>query len=59
MARKVNLIDSTVRDGQQSLWATRMTTAMMLPILPVMDRVGFDAIECMSTSATDSSAPWR
>ncbi|MBI2316001.1 MAG: carboxylase, partial [Betaproteobacteria bacterium] len=54
MARTIKVIDSTVRDGQQSLWATRMTTAMMLPILPAMDRAGFDAIECMSTSAMDS-----
>jgi len=54
LARKINLIDTTVRDGQQSLWATRMTTAMMLPILPTMDRVGYDAIECMGTAAFDS-----
>ncbi len=65
MARKVNVIDSTVRDGQQSLWATRMTTAMMLPILSVMDEVGYDAIECMSTSGMDSCVrylkenPWE
>lgn len=49
MTRPVGLIDTTMRDGQQSLWATRMTTAMMLPILPVMDEVGFDSIEHFST----------
>ena len=65
MTRKVNLIDSTVRDGQQSLWATRMTTAMLLPILPVMDRTGYDAIECMGTAIMDSCVrylrenPWE
>ena len=65
MNRKVNLIETTARDGQQSLWATRMTTAMMLPIMPVMDRVGFDAIECLGTAAMDSSVrflkenPWE
>ncbi len=65
MGRKVNLIDTTLRDGHQSLWATRMTTAMMLPVLPVMDRVGYDAIECMSTSGMDSCVrylkenPWE
>lgn len=62
---KVNIIETTLRDGQQSLWATRMTTAMMYPILPVMDRVGFDAIECMGTAAMDSCVrylrenPWE
>ncbi|MBI2318019.1 MAG: pyruvate carboxylase subunit B [Betaproteobacteria bacterium] len=65
MARKVNVIDSTLRDGQQSLWATRMTTAMMLPILPVLDRVGYDAVECMGTAVMDSCVrylkenPWE
>jgi oxaloacetate decarboxylase alpha subunit len=65
MARKVNLIDTTLRDGQQSLWATRMTTAMMLPILPVMDRTGYDAIECLGTATMDSCVrylkenPWE
>ncbi len=54
MARKVNIIDTTLRDGQQSLWATRMTTAMMLPMLPVMDAAGYDAIECMGTAVMDS-----
>ena len=49
MTRTVGLIDTTLRDGQQSLWATRMTTAMMLPILPVMDEVGFSSIETFST----------
>ena len=42
----IELIDTTVRDGNQSLWgATGLTTAMMLEIAPVMDRVGFSAID--------------
>lgn len=44
----VGLIETTLRDGQQSLWATRMTTAMMLPALPLMDGAGFRSIETMS-----------
>lgn len=53
MKRSVGLIDTTLRDGQQSLWATRMTTAMMLPILPTMDRAGFRSIEHMTTMHLD------
>jgi len=49
MTRAVGLIDTTLRDGQQSLWATRMTTAMMAPILPTMDEVGYESIEHFST----------
>ena len=43
---KVTLIDTTLRDGNQSLWgATALHTAMMLPVAPLMDRVGFKAID--------------
>ncbi|MPY81449.1 MAG: carboxylase, partial [Actinophytocola sp.] len=37
-------VDVTTRDGHQSLWATRMTNEMILPIIPHMDTVGFDWI---------------
>lgn len=63
--RKVAVTETTLRDGQQSMWATRMTTAMMLPMLPVLDRAGHDAIECMGTAIMDSCVrylkedPWE
>ncbi|MCC6531555.1 MAG: pyruvate carboxylase subunit B [Burkholderiales bacterium] len=41
-------MDTTLRDGHQSLWATRMTTAMMLPIAEKLDRAGFEVIDLMS-----------
>jgi oxaloacetate decarboxylase (Na+ extruding) subunit alpha len=42
----ISLIDTTVRDGNQSNWgATGLDTAMMLGIAPTMDRVGFEAID--------------
>ncbi|MGG7565189.1 hypothetical protein ACQ5SO_03365 [Rhodovulum sp. DZ06] len=42
----VTLIDTTVRDGNQSNWgATGLDTGMMLQIAPVMERVGFEAID--------------
>ena len=31
---KLQIMDTTIRDGQQSLWATRMQVGDMLPILP-------------------------
>jgi len=43
---KIDLVDTTVRDGNQCLWgATGLDTAMMLQIAPAMDRVGFAAID--------------
>ena len=42
----ISLLDTTVRDGNQSNWgATGLDTAMMLGIAPAMDRVGFEAID--------------
>ena len=65
MGRRVGLIDTTLRDGQQSLWATRMSTAMMLPILPAIDDVGYDSVELVSTVHFDVAVrylredPWE
>ncbi len=47
---RVAFVDTTLRDGHQSLWAERMTTGMMLPVAERMDRAGFDAIELLSPS---------
>jgi oxaloacetate decarboxylase (Na+ extruding) subunit alpha len=42
----IKLIDTTLRDGNQSLWgATGLTTGMMLQIAPVMSRARFHAID--------------
>ncbi|MBI5911571.1 MAG: biotin carboxyl carrier protein [Betaproteobacteria bacterium] len=46
---EVNYIDTTLRDGQMSLWATGMRTDMILPIAATMDQAGFAAIEIMAT----------
>lgn len=50
---KLRVIDVTLRDGHQSLWATRMTTAMMLPIAERMDRIGFEAIDLVGGAVFD------
>ena len=42
----VELVDVSLRDGNQSLWgATGIDTATTMSIAPVMDRVGFAAID--------------
>ncbi len=47
-------MDTTIRDGQQSLWATRMPIGDMLPILPKMDQVGYWAIEAWGGATFDT-----
>ena len=47
----IGLVDTTVRDGHQSLWsADALTTAMLAEIAPVTDRVGFHAIDFTSST---------
>ena len=62
---KVKFVDTTLRDGHQCLWATRMSTAMMRPIMEPMDRIGFEAIEIMGAVHFDACVrylkddPWE
>jgi oxaloacetate decarboxylase alpha subunit len=42
---QVKFIDTTLRDGQQSMWALNMRTGMMMPAIADMDAAGFEAIE--------------
>ncbi|HET6495169.1 MAG TPA: acetyl-CoA carboxylase biotin carboxyl carrier protein [Thermoleophilia bacterium] len=64
-ARRVRITDTTLRDGHQSLWATRMRTNEMLPILEEMDNVGFHSLECWGGATFDASLryldedPWE
>ncbi|MEM1384110.1 MAG: pyruvate carboxylase subunit B [Pseudomonadota bacterium] len=53
MGRTIRLIDTTLRDAHQCLWATRMTTAMMADIAPRLDRAGFEAIDLVGGAVFD------
>jgi oxaloacetate decarboxylase alpha subunit len=51
MSRLVNFVDTTMRDGNQSLWsATGLTTPEVLAIAPTMDRVGYHALDFTSST---------
>src|SRR3978361_1462068 len=41
----VSFVDTTLRDGSQSLWALNMRTKDMAGALPLIDRAGFDSAE--------------
>lgn len=62
---KIGIVDTTLRDGQQCLWATRMPTAMMLPIAERLDRAGLLALELMGAVQFDACVrflkenPWE
>ncbi|MFQ5542158.1 MAG: hypothetical protein ACE5E2_04955 [Candidatus Binatia bacterium] len=47
---EIKFVDTTLRDGPQSLWAESMRTGMIVPIASQMDRAGFEAIEIIATT---------
>lgn len=62
----IQLIDVSMRDGNQSLWgAVGLNTAQILQIAPVVDRVGFRALDFTSSTAmgmavkTFKEDPWE
>lgn len=65
MAKPVLITDLTLRDGHQSLFATRMTTDDMLPIAGAMDSVGFYSMEVWGGATFDvmtrflNEDPWE
>lgn len=63
--KEIKIIDTTLRDGHQSLWATRMTTPMMLPVLDKINDTGYESVELMAMAHFDSCVrylredPWE
>ena len=54
MKRKIEFVDTTLRDAHQSTIATRMTTEEMLPILEQIDNVGYRALEVWGGATFDA-----
>ncbi|WP_414839434.1 oxaloacetate decarboxylase subunit alpha [Carnobacterium sp. TMP28] len=63
--KEIKFTETVLRDAHQSLMATRMKTAEMLPILEKMDEAGYHAIECWGGATFDASIrflnedPWE
>ena len=51
---KVGISELVLRDAHQSLHATRMTTADMLPACPMIDKIGYWAVEGWGGATYDS-----
>lgn len=61
----VKLTDTTLRDAHQSLWATRLKTDEMLPVLEALDNAGFYSLGCWGGATFDvcmrylNEDPWE
>lgn len=53
-AKRVMICDTTMRDGHQSLLATRMRTEHMLPIADKIEKVGYYSLETWGGATFDS-----
>lgn len=63
--KAVKITDTSLRDGHQSLWATRMKTSDMIPILEKLDQVGYHSLEVWGGATFDvcmrylNEDPWE
>jgi pyruvate/oxaloacetate carboxyltransferase len=48
---KIDFVDQTIRDAQQSLWGLMMRTDHVLPIAETMDKVGYRAVATVGSQA--------
>ncbi|NLN83115.1 MAG: pyruvate carboxylase subunit B [Firmicutes bacterium] len=52
--KAIKICDTTLRDGHQSLMATRLKIEDMIPLLEAMDEVGFYSVECWGGATFDA-----
>ena len=63
--KKPNITEVVLRDGQQSLIATRMKTKDMVPVLSKLDKVGYSSVEVWGGATYDvclrflNEDPWE
>lgn len=63
--REIKIIDTTLRDAHQSLWATRMRTDHIVSMADDFDRVGFEQVDLMAPIQFDVAVrylkedPWE
>ena len=54
MAKKLRICETVLRDGHQSILATRMRYEQMEPALGLLDEIGYEALECWGGATYDS-----
>lgn len=54
MQQQVAITETVLRDGHQSLMATRLPIEDMLPVLPILDKIGYYSLECWGGATFDA-----
>ncbi len=55
MERHINFIDTSLRDGHQSLLATRMSSEQCMRVLPLLKQSGYSILELWGGATLDAS----
>ena len=62
---EIKIVDTTLRDAHQSIWATRMTTEHIMSMIEDLDQTGFEHIDLVAPIQFDVSVrylqqdPWE
>lgn len=54
MQQQVAITETVLRDGHQSLMATRLSIEDMLPVLTILDKIGYYSLECWGGATFDT-----
>ena len=54
----IKINDVSLRDGHQSLFATRGRTEDMLPVAEMIDNAGYNAVETWGGATFDTTVSW-
>lgn len=54
MQQQVAITETFLRDGHQSLMATRLSIEDMLPVLTILDKIGYYSLECWGGATFDA-----
>lgn len=54
MQQQVAITETVLRDGHQSLMATRLSIEDMLPVLTILDKIGYYSLECWGGATFDA-----
>lgn len=54
MQQQVAITETVLRDGHQSLMATRLSIEDILPVLTILDKIGYYSLECWGGATFDA-----
>ncbi|HGK7695356.1 oxaloacetate decarboxylase subunit alpha [Streptococcus pyogenes] len=54
MQQQIAITETVLRDGHQSLMATRLSIEDMLPVLTILDKIGYYSLECWGGATFDA-----